>query len=451
MTGCYRNLHKSRFSLPVVLILACLLTSHALLHGQSLADSLMPEVTLPKAITYAIKRQPVIRQAILDEEITAGQIRSKLADWYPQVNFNYLLQHNFLLPTSQIGGNAIKIGTDNTSALQLTLTQNIFNRDVLLASSTKEDVLQQSRQHTISSKIDLAVAVSKAFYDVLTTMQQIKVSEATMSRISQSLKDAYHQYTAGLTDKTDYKRATIILNNARAAKKNNEESLSTKLAQLASLMNYPANAPLNIVYDSLQMENDATLDTMQVPDYKARIEYKQLALQQKLLDANVRYTRWSYLPSLSLNGAYNFNFQSNSFGELYNRNYPTFYTGLTLAFPIFQGWKRTSTIEVAELQRERSDWDMATLKNAVNAAYTQALASYKSNYANYLMLKENVQLATEVYEVIEMQYRAGVKTYLEVINAETDLRTARINYYTALYQVVAGKIDVQKALGQINY
>jgi len=56
-----------------------------------------------------------------------------------------------------------------------------------------------------------------------------------------------------------------------------------------------------------------------------------------------------------------------------------------------------------------------------------------------------------VYEVLNLQYKAGVKTYLDVITAETDLRTAKINYYNALYQVLASKIDVQKALGQITY
>jgi len=56
-----------------------------------------------------------------------------------------------------------------------------------------------------------------------------------------------------------------------------------------------------------------------------------------------------------------------------------------------------------------------------------------------------------VYDVIQLQYKAGVKTYLEVITAETDLRSAEINYYNALYQVLASKTDVQKALGQINY
>ena len=87
----------------------------------------------------------------------------------------------------------------------------------------------------------------------------------------------------------------------------------------------------------------------------------------------------------------------------------------------------------------------------MNAAYSQAIATYKSTYTNYLALKENLDLAREVYDVIQLQYRNGIKTYLEVINAETDLRTATINYYTALYNVLASKVDVQKELGQFNY
>jgi len=61
-----------------------------------------------------------------------------------------------------------------------------------------------------------------------------------------------------------------------------------------------------------------------------------------------------------------------------------------------------------------------------------------------------VALAQEVYDVINLQYKSGVKTYLDVTIAETDLRTTRINYFNALYQVLASKIDVERALGTIN-
>ena len=374
-----------------------------------------------------------------------------MADWYPQVNFNYILQHNFILQTTIIGENKVKLGSENTSAGQFTATQIIFNRDALLAKRTKLDVLLQAQQATSAGKINLVVNVTKAFYDIISTEQQIKVAESNIVRIERSLKDAYNQYKAGIVDKIDYKRATITLNNTKASRKSNAELLVAKFIRLKSLLNYPENADLNIVYDSLQMEREIALDTLQLPDYQSRIEFKQLQTQRRLLDANVLYNKWSFLPSVSANAAYNLNFQNNSFTALYGQIYPNSYAGLTLGFPIFQGGRRKENITIAQLQLQNNELSITDFRNTVNADYAQALAVYKSSLTNYLTLKENVDLAKEVYDVIQLQYRSGVKTYLEVITSETDLRTAEINYYNALYQVLASKIDVQKALGQINY
>src|ERR1041384_651193 len=79
-------------------------------------DSILAQATLPNVIQYALNRQPLVQQALIDEKTTELQIRSKLADWYPQLNFNYLFQHNFQVQTSVIGGNPVRLGVDNTSA-----------------------------------------------------------------------------------------------------------------------------------------------------------------------------------------------------------------------------------------------------------------------------------------------------------------------------------------------
>jgi outer membrane protein TolC len=152
-------------------------------------DSLLQKVTLSEAIQYALKRQPTIQQVYLDEKITESTIKSKLADWYPQINFNYNLQHNFIVQTAIIGGNPVQLGVNNTSSAQFTASQNIFNRDALLASNTKGDVLLQSKQITTNNKINLAVNVSKAFYNVLSTIQQIKISNSNIKRLERSVKD----------------------------------------------------------------------------------------------------------------------------------------------------------------------------------------------------------------------------------------------------------------------
>lgn len=435
--------------ISVGLTLLILISSSAL--SQNAPDSLLSEPTLPNIIQYALKKQPAVQQALLDETITGLQVKSKLADWYPQVNFNYLYQHNFQVQTNIINGNTIHFGVDNTSALQFTASQTIFNRDVLLARQTKDYVLRQAKQQTANTKIDLVATVSKAFYDLLTTKQQIKVTEENILRLQQSLKDARAQYDAGIVDKTDYKRATIALNNATAEKKAIEEALRAKTDYLKSLINYPQDAELNIVYDSSRLESEIALDTLQGVDYSKRIEYQILETQKKLQEANVLYNKWSFIPSLSANGAYNLNYLNNTFSKLYSQSFPNSYAGLTLSFPIFEGGKRKYNIQQSEWELKRTDLDIVNFKNLVNSEYSSALANYKASLSDFLAMKENVGLAQEVYDVIRLQYRSGIKTYLEVITAETDLRTAQINYFNALFQVISSKIDVEKSKGEISY
>src|SRR6202011_1023452 len=103
-------------------------------------DSLLQQANLQNCVQYALKHQPLIQQSLIDEEITERTIKGKLADWFPQINFNYNLQHNFQLPTFIFQGNPAKSGVDNTSTGAFSLTQNIFNRDVLLASHSANDV-----------------------------------------------------------------------------------------------------------------------------------------------------------------------------------------------------------------------------------------------------------------------------------------------------------------------
>jgi outer membrane protein TolC len=80
-----------------------------------------------------------------------------------------------------------------------------------------------------------------------------------------------------------------------------------------------------------------------------------------------------------------------------------------------------------------------------------ALANYKSNLNNYKVLSDNLQLAQDVYRTIQLQYKAGTKSYLEFITAETDLRDAQVNQTNALYQLLVSKLDMQKTLGTISF
>ena len=422
-----------------------------LTRAQTARDSVLQTATLDSVINYALTHQPVVQQAQIDEEIANKVIKGKLADWYPQINFTYNYQRVIDLQSAVIGGNLIRFGVNNSSSAQFSATQNIFNRDALLASSTASKVRILAGQNIAKTKIDVVVDITKAFYDVLATAQQLRVSEQSIARLEQSLQSAYNRYTSGVADKTDYKRATILLGNAKAERKANIEALIFKQQYLKALMGYPLQRDLPIEYDTLKMEKEVLLDTLQHLKYAEHIDYKILYTQRELQHANVKYGYWGFLPSLSAFGAYILNYQNESFSELFAQEYPYSYVGATVSFPIFQGGKRTAKIKEEKWRRKRLDWSLIDLQNNLGAEYARALAAYKSNLALYQTQRDNVELAEEVYEVIYLQYENGLRPYLDVSVAESDLRTTRINYFNALYQVLASKMDVQRALGQINY
>lgn len=418
---------------------------------QSLQDAPLPNATLSDCIQYALKHQPAIQQSLIDEKIVRETIRTRLADWLPQLNLDASYQHNFQLPTNFFGGNFVSSGSHHISAVDFAATQNIFDRDVLLALRSSGDVKQAARQITDSTTIGMVAGVSKAFYDILLTQKQLSVLDEDIVRLNRSLEDAYNQYKGGIVDKTDYKRATISLNNAKAQRKQQQDLLTSKYFYLRQLMGYPDSAYLQLQYDSLELERETSLDTLQEINYSARIEYRLLQTEKNLQQYNLKYYKWSFLPNVSAFGNYNLNYINNNFGKLYSRSFPNSNVGVQLAFPIFQGGKRIFQVRAAEWQVKRLDWEMTSLQNIIRTEYAQAMALYKGNLANYEALKENVQLASEVYNVIRLQYQQGIKTYLDVIIAESDLRSSQLNFYAALYQLLQSKIDVQKALGTLSW
>ena len=212
-------------------------------------------------------------------------------------------------------------------------------------------------------------------------------------------------------------------------------------------------SPVNqfaLAYDSTRYENEAYIDTTQTLNVNNRIEYQLLQTQKNLRNINVNYYKYGFLPSLSATGNYNLIFLNNSLSKLYSRSFPVAYAGLSLTLPIFQGNRRLHNLSKARLQVERTDLDIVNSTNTISTQYAQALASYKSNYTNWQTLKENVELARDVYKVVSLQYREGIKTYLDVIVSQSDLRTSELNYYNSLFQVLSSKIDLQRALGTLT-
>lgn len=86
----------------------------------------------------------------------------------------------------------------------------------------------------------------------------------------------------------------------------------------------------------------------------------------------------------------------------------------------------------------------------MNTGYLQAISEYKSNLSAYNITSENINIARDVFNTVMFQYKQGIKPYIDVIVAETDLLTAQLNNLSSLIMLMYSKIDVQQASGKIS-
>ncbi|AHJ96283.1 TolC family protein [Hymenobacter swuensis] len=425
--------------------------------AQTVTPSLPPnqEFTLAQCLNVALVNQPLVRQARIDQEITQANNQVALAAWLPQVGLQGTAQHYFQLPFTVFPDPTTgiatprQLGVRNVTTVGLSGTQVIYNNDVYLAARSKRFNNQAAAQNAVNVKIATVSDVSKGFYDVLLAQRQLDVFSQDIARLQRNYRDARARYETGIADKTEYLQAEISLNNSLAGRKQSQEAIKARLAYLKQLMGLPPERPLALQYDTLKLEMDATMDTAVALNINNRIEIQQLQTQKSLQDITVDYYRLGFLPSLSAFGNYNSVYQNNSVSDQYRMRFPNSYAGLQLGLPIFTGFRRTQNMRRARLENTRLDEDVNNTRNQINTEYATALANYKGYYTQYMLGKRNLEASKEVYNVINLQYREGIRAYIDLIVAQTTLRTSQLNYYTALFQLLSSKVDLLRALGEL--
>ena len=413
-------------------------------------------LTLDQCIGYALKNQPTINMSIINVAITRSNNAIATSGWLPQVGVSGNLTHYLSLPTNFIKNantgtvTQQKTGVVNTFTPVLSVTQTIFNPSLLYAAKSAPLYVKQAEQFTDSAKIDIIAAVSKTFYSLLLTLEQISVFKEDTARLGKTVSDTYHQYVAGIVDETDYDQATITLNNSKAQLKQATESLSPQYAMLKQVMGVPSAQQFNVVYDTVRMQGDITFDTTQALQFDKRIEIQTLQTTKQLQRQLVNFYRKAWLPTVGAFFDYNYTFQNNNFGDLFSHAYPYSFVGLSLSVPIFTGFARTQNIKKANLQYDLLSWQEVSLRSEINSEYTSALASYKSNLYNLSTTRENRDLAHKVFDIVKLQYDQGTVPYLNVITAESNLITSEIGYQNALFTLLSSKIDLERAMGVIT-
>ena len=199
-------------------------------------------------------------------------------------------------------------------------------------------------------------------------------------------------------------------------------------------------------------------------NYNNRIEFSTLETQQALAGLDLRNRQAGAYPRLLLTGAYGFTGSAQSPGDLFafrgptsrsvngfsNQNWFGFgNVGLTLQVPVFDGFRRKFLVQQSRLQQQGIERGFETLKQSIDLQDAQSRTALTNALDVLDNQQANLTLATDVARVTRIKFNAGVGSNLEVISAETDLRSAQTNYYGAIYDVLVAKVDRDKATGEL--
>lgn len=445
--------------------------------------------TLDQCIKYALENTIDVKNARIDAQIAEAKVKETTGIGLPQIDGSVSLQHNPKLPRfyqkydpeqpaffdlSAIPGiqsgdvvafpNVFQLPSNGNAGL--TINQLLFSSSYLVglkAAGTYKDLAYKTETQT---QIQIVENVTKAYYAVLVNTERISLFDNNIARVDSLLKNTRALNQNGFAEEIDVDRIRVTLNNLKSERLQFLNLQNLSLSLLKYQMNYPMDKPLDVEGDLSELKVNEQLfnEYNEDWDYTNRIEYKLLETQRKLQELNVKNKYASSIPNLT--GFYNYGYstQSPNIGGLFKTesavpstdlygpdkwySYSSF--GVTLNIPLFSGLQRNYQIQQSKLELLKTQNSFTSLKQNIDLSIQQNTATYQNSLETLKSQDENMELAEKVARVTKIKYEQGVGSNIEVIEAESSLREAQVNFYNALYDALIAKVDLDKAFAKID-
>ena len=416
--------------------------------------------SLKQALDYAQNHQVSILNARIEEDIAQNTVKQTIGIGLPQLSGNANFQDFIVLPTSLLPGDffgkpgtqvPVQFGVKYQSLVGLDLNQLLFDGSYLVGLQASKTFRELSNKNLARTRIETAVAVTKAYYSVLVSNEQLNLIDANLDRLRKSLSDTEALFKNGFVEKIDLDRLTVFKNNLETERENVIRLLALNVNLLKFQMGMTVNSRLTLTDSINNLQADQAVVARDSSAYRNRIEYSLLETQKKLNEFDLKRYKSQFLPSLSAFGNTSQSFQSNNFSELFSSNFPSTIIGLRLSVPIISGGIKLSQVRNAKLVILKTRNDLVNLQNGINLEVEQAQTTYANSLKSLDNQKRNMDLAQEVLRVSKIKYEQGVGSSIEVTSAETSLKEAQNNYINALYDLMINRVNVEKASGRITY
>lgn len=435
-----------RLRMKQILLLS--LVSTQILHAQQ-------EMNLKDCITYSLSNHGSVKIYENQVDMTQERFTQGLSSYLPQINGTVTFDDNLkrqttIIPAGALGPNpvAVQFGNQYTTNATVQADQVIYNQSLITSLQSFKEAKQLVKLQKEDNDIDVAYNTAAAYYQALIYKEQVRLLAENEKRFNDLLQIQELQFQKGVIQKIDVDRVKINLSNISSQKKMAESNLELMMNQLKTVMGMDISASLQIA-DSIQgnqqvgYEQRGMFNLKSIKDYQ--IQEKNVLVQK----FDFKSKKMAFIPTLSFYARYGAQSFGNDFAESFKTWYDYAGLGLKLNISVFDGLQKYSLARQSKLNMLNEQENLKLLSNNLELQYKNALTNLENSYQTLQTTSENVILAKDVLNTTELQYKKGVATLSDLLNADYAYKEAESNYMNSLLRYMISRLDLEKSKGTL--
>ncbi|MDA8129542.1 MAG: TolC family outer membrane protein [Betaproteobacteria bacterium] len=314
-------------------------------------------------------------------------------------------------------------------------------------AQSKEQVKIAEMQFKAAEQ-DLILRVAQAYFDVLQSQDNMAFIAAQKAAITEQLASAKRNFEVGTATITDTNEAQARYDLAVAQEIAEQNSLDIHLRALEKLIGKPPGA-LDALAEPAQFKAEAgAIDDWAARATRGNLQAEIQRITKTIADKEVERNRAGHYPTLDAVAGYNVN-NNQSFGTM-QVDSRVASIGLQLNVPIYQGGLTSSRVREAVANQEKARQDLEAATRDAGLQARQAWLNVNSGAARVRALEQALVSSQAQLDSTKLGLQVGVRTSLDVLNAEQQVFSARRDLASARYTYLLAGLSLKAAVGALG-
>jgi outer membrane protein len=329
----------------------------------------------------------------------------------------------------------------------LNVTQPLFRRDNFVQYQQSKLIVSQADRQLMLDRQNLMMRVTQAYFAVLLAQDSIELINAQKSAISNQLEQAKANFEVGTATITDVNEAQARYDLTTAEEIAAINQLEIKKRALQSIIG-------SMPHKLAMVREDLNPQIPQPTDMQAWVELAEqnslaLAIQQhnfQIASREVERMRAGHMPTLDAIARYSDN-RNNGSASGFASDLEDLTIGLQLAIPIYQGGAVSSRVREAAANLQKAQEDMEVARRQTELETRQAYLDVSSSVAQIRAYEQALRSSQSQLDSTNLGYEVGVRTSVDVLNAQQQFFTAKRDLLQARYNYLISAVRLKFASG----